>query len=81
MRERGVLTLPKSIRDSIGLGDDAILNVHIENNTVVLTPYHGENALLEEIRRGLEQIRQGDFIEFGSIEELHHKAKSYVDAH
>lgn len=81
LQQRGLLTLPKKLRDTLSLKEGQILNVqHIEGK-IILEPQVStiDSELARAITKGLEDIKQGNFIEFGSTDELHSKLKQYAD--
>ncbi len=78
--QRGVVTLPKKMRMALGIAEGGVLGVSEKNGALLLEPQlRGDNPVLTAIHKGLEEIRRGEFIEFGSITELHKKAKRYAD--
>ncbi|XKT74481.1 MAG: AbrB/MazE/SpoVT family DNA-binding domain-containing protein [Patescibacteria group bacterium UBA2163] len=79
--QRGVITLPKKIREALGVGEGGILAVREQNGTLVLEP-HGASSdpVLADIRAGLEDIKRGNFIEFSNLEEFDEKVDSYEDS-
>lgn len=78
LQQRGTLTLPKKIRESLKLAEGDILQVSEQNNSIVLTRAHGfESDLLQDIKNSLNDIKQGKFIEFGSVAEFKKKLKKY----
>lgn len=78
LQQRGVLTLPKKIRDSLGLEEGQSFKVKQDAGNIVLEPEHTLNEqLAEAIKQGMEDIKNGDYIEFGSLEEFDEKIKKY----
>lgn len=78
--QRGVITLPKKVREAFGIVDGGILGVREERGVLVLEPqYSGDDAVLADIRNGLREIQRGEYITFASIPELHKKAKKYAN--
>jgi AbrB family looped-hinge helix DNA binding protein len=81
LHQRGVLTLPKKIRESLELKEGEILTVSQEDDRIILERANGGDiALFRDIKKSLMEIKQGKFIEFGSISEFKKKMKEY-DAH
>lgn len=81
LQQRGTLTLPKKIRESLKLDEGDVFQVVEGNNSIILNRVVSHNThLLEEINQSLNEIKKGKFIEFGSIPEFKKKLKSY-DAH
>jgi AbrB family looped-hinge helix DNA binding protein len=77
LNQRGVLTLPKNIRDAFGLKTGEILVVSKEDNRIVLERQQSDKELLRDIQHSLRDIKQGKFIEFGSMNEFKKKMKTY----
>jgi AbrB family looped-hinge helix DNA binding protein len=76
VQQRGVITLPKRVRDTLSITEGEVLAVRTEGNALVLEPHRaGDDAVLADIRASMEELKRGKFIEFGSIEELHKKAR------
>lgn len=76
--QRGIITLPKKMRDALGIAEGGMLDVREKNGTLVLAPHgSGDDAVLTEIRKGLRDIKQGKYIEFGSAKEFKQKMKQY----
>ena len=80
VNQRGVITLPKKLRTSLGITEGGLLGVREKDGTLVLEPQQtSTDPVLIDIRNGLQEIQQGKYIEFGSVTELHTKAKRYAD--
>jgi AbrB family looped-hinge helix DNA binding protein len=78
LQQRGTLTLPKKIRDSLNLSEGTVFRVLQENDRIILEPaVSPDTALLNDIKRSLDEIKQGKFIEFGSISEFKEKLTAY----
>jgi len=78
--QRGVVTLPKKLRTALGITEGGVLHAYEKNGAIILKwNEKEEDAVLASIREGLEDIRRGEYIEFGSIGELHRKVKKYAD--
>ena len=79
LQQRGLLTLPKKLRDVLSLKEGQILNVHHLDGKIILEPQVAtiDSELARAITQGLEDIKQGNFIEFGSTDELHSKLMKY----
>jgi len=74
LQQRGVLTLPKRVRDELNLSEGTTFSVAQEEGSIILRPMNAFDAqLAADVKQGLEDIKNGNFIEFGSIEELHAK--------
>lgn len=79
LQQRGVLTLPKNIRESLNLSEGDVFSVTQVGETIVLERPLGDAALLKDIRRSLTEIKNGKYIEFGSIKEFKKKLSQYAD--
>lgn len=81
LQQRGLLTLPKKLRDSLSLYEGQILNVEYANGKIILEPQVSaiEAELATAITKGLDDIKKGRFIEFSTVKELHTKLKTYED--
>lgn len=80
LQQRGILTLPKKIRESLDLFEGQSFRVVQEGNRIVLEPEKSFDAqLIEDLKQGLEDIKNGKFVEFSSTAELHEKLKKYAD--
>ena len=81
LQQRGLLTLPKKLRDALSLKEGQILTVQQTNGKIILEPQLSavDSDLAQAITQGLEDIKQGNFIEFGSTAEFHKKLKRYAD--
>jgi AbrB family looped-hinge helix DNA binding protein len=79
IQQRGVLTLPKKIRDTFKLYEGQNLRITHSENQIILEPSSEFDAqLMRDIKQGLDDIKNGDFIEFSSVKEMHQKLKTYV---
>jgi AbrB family looped-hinge helix DNA binding protein len=81
LQQRGLLTLPKKLRDSLSLKEGQILTVQQINGKIILEPQPStiDSDLAQALTQGLEDIKRGKFIEFGSTAEFHKKLEHYVD--
>ena len=81
MQQRGLLTLPKKLRDALSLEEGQVLRVEQVDGKIFLEPQQSslDKDLARDIRKGLQDIKAGNFIEFGSISEFHKKLKKYED--
>lgn len=78
LQQRGVLTLPKKLRESLNLYEGQSLRVVQDGKKIVLELESDiDTQLAEDIRQGLKDIRSGDYIEFGSLEEFDKEIKKY----
>ncbi len=78
IQQRGTLTLPKKIRESLDLKEGEILNVSQKDNQIILERGEvGDALLMRDIKKSLEDIKAGRYIEFGSIKEFRKKLKDY----
>jgi len=81
LQQRGLLTLPKKLRDALSLKEGQILNIQHSDGKIILAPQTStiDSELAKAIEQGLADIKQGNFIEFGSTSEFHKKLKQYAD--
>lgn len=81
LQQRGLLTLPKKLRDALSLKEGQILTVEQTNGKIILEPQTStvDRDLAQALTQGLEDIKKGNFIEFGSTAEFHKKLKQYAD--
>lgn len=81
IQQRGLLTLPKKLRDSLSLKEGQILKISQSGQKIILEPQIStiDAELAEAIKEGLADIKKGNFIEFGSIKEFHTKLAKYED--
>lgn len=77
MQQRGVIVLPKKIRDLFKLDTGSSLRVSSRGDEIVISS--ATDPVLEEIRKGLQEYREGKYITVSSIDELHEKAKAYAN--
>lgn len=78
LNQRGTLTLPKKIRESLNLSEGEVLTITAKDGQIVLErPTTADAALLRDIKQSLNDIRHGKFIEFKSIPEFKKKLKHY----
>lgn len=74
INQRGTITLPKKMRQDLWLIEGASLRISNKGSKITLEPVSDFDAqLMQDIKEGLEDTKKGNFIEFGSIEELHTK--------
>lgn len=81
LQQRGLLTLPKKLRDTLALEEGQILTVKQEGGRIILEPQTPgvDTELAKALKQGLADIKAGKFIEFGSTAELHKKLTEYAD--
>ncbi len=77
LQQRGVLTLPKSIRDSLDLSEGDVFSVSQDGGKIVLERSLADTDLLNDIKQSLSEIKKGKYIEFGSIKEFKTKLSKY----
>lgn len=81
IKQRGLVTLPKKLRDSLGLAEGTVLRVTTANGNIVLEPHKKMSALDIElaaaIKQSKEDLKHGRYIEFSTIEEFHEKLAKY----
>jgi AbrB family looped-hinge helix DNA binding protein len=81
LQQRGLLTLPKKLRDALGLEEGQIMRVEEKDGKIILEPQATDldKELALAIKQGIEDIKAGRFIEFATIEEFDQKIKQYED--
>ncbi len=80
LQQRGIVTLPKKIRESLDLFEGQSFRVLQEGGRIVLEPEKSFDAqLVQDLTQGLADIKKGKFIEFTSVSEFHEKLKKYED--
>ena len=81
LQQRGLLTLPKKLRDALSLEEGQILRVEHVDGKIILEPQQPafDKQLATDIKQGIEDIKNGRFIEFSSIAEFHEKLAKYED--
>jgi len=81
LQQRGLLTLPKKLRDALSLKEGQVLRIQHAGGKIILEPQNStiDSDLAQAITQGLEDIKSGKFIEFGSTTEFHNKLSQYVD--
>lgn len=78
LQQRGILTLPKKLRDALDLFEGQSFRVQHEGKKIILEAEDSFDAqLLRDVKQGLEDIKNGKFIEFSSLEEFDQKMKLY----
>jgi AbrB family looped-hinge helix DNA binding protein len=78
LQQRGILTLPKKLRDTLGLEEGQVMRVQTQNGQIILEPQLTiDEKLARDIKQGLADIKAGRFIEFSTIEEFDKKIKKY----
>lgn len=79
LQQRGLLTLPKKLRDTLGLEEGQIMRVEQKDGKIILEPQATavDRELALAVKQGIEDIRAGRFIEFSTIEEFDQKIKQY----
>lgn len=81
LQQRGLLTLPKKLREALSLKEGQILTVQHSEGKIILEPQSAgiDSELAKAITQGIDDIKRGNFIEFGSTEEFHKKLSRYED--
>ena len=60
IRERGQITIPKQIRESLGLKKGDVVDTRIEGDCVVITPHKSENwAKLLQVMKSVHEQNRG----------------------
>jgi AbrB family looped-hinge helix DNA binding protein len=80
LQQRGIITLPKKIRTQLDLHEGQVFQIESQDGQIILAPQLSLNEqLARDIKRGLEDIKAGNYIEFSTIEEFDEKIKAYGD--
>ncbi len=78
IQQRGTLTLPKKIRESLDLKEGEIMRVSQKDNQIIIERGNAVDAeLMRDIKKSLTDIKAGRFIEFSSVKEFKKKLKQY----
>ena len=82
LQQRGILTLPKKLRDQLGLTEGQSFRVEAKDNQIILEPELSahDRQLMEDIKESLEDLKHGRYIEFSTLEEFDEKMKQYEDS-
>jgi AbrB family looped-hinge helix DNA binding protein len=81
LQQRGLLTLPKKLRDALSLEEGQVLHVEHIDGKIILEPQQSvlDRQLAADIKQSLADIKNGRFIEFSSTAEFHEKLTRYED--
>lgn len=79
LQQRGLITLPKKLRDILSIEEGQILRIELSGNKIILEPQLSplDTELAKDIKESLDDIKKDRFIEFGSIDEFHQKLDRY----
>jgi len=79
LQQRGLLTLPKKLRDTLGLEEGQIMRVEEKDGKIILEPQATDldRELALAVKQGIEDIKAGRFIEFSTTKEFHEKLAKY----
>lgn len=78
VQERGVITLPKKIREKTGFSAGAIVDIEEKGGAIIMRPVSRLDPELQEgLRAALHDLKTGNYITFSTVEEFqkHRKAK------
>ncbi|MBU1046805.1 AbrB/MazE/SpoVT family DNA-binding domain-containing protein [Patescibacteria group bacterium] len=73
IQSRGTFTIPKQIRDILGLSNGDMLSVNLKNERIIIEPIKTNNDLQKDILSSLKDLKKGDFITFSSSKEMKRK--------
>lgn len=80
LKQRGILTLPKKIREKLNLSEGQLLQIESRDGKIILAPQVSlDEQLARDIKQGLEDIKAGRYISFSTIKEFDEKIKQYGD--
>ena len=79
LQQRGLLTLPKKMRDALGLREGQALRIMEDSGRIILEPQRPEidQELAAAIKQGIADIKAGNYIEFSSLDEFDKKIERY----
>ena len=61
VQERGVITLPKKIRDEVGIDRDTLIDIETRDGSVIMRPVSRLHPdLLADLKSALEDLRMGN---------------------
>ncbi len=75
IQSRGTFTIPKKIRDVLGLVSGDMINVDLKDKKIIIEPVKVDKGLQKDILSSLDDIKKGDFITFSSSKEMRKKMK------
>ena len=74
LKQRGIITLPKKLRDALGLFEGQMLNVCKKDATIVIEPKSDfDTRLMADIKESLEDLKDGRYITFSTLTEFDKK--------
>ena len=77
IQNRGVVTLPKRLRVSLGITEGSLVDMSEQNGGILIKPVSRlDPSLAEDLKNALNDLKTGNYIEFSSIEEFHKKRKA-----
>ncbi len=77
LQQRGVITLPKRMRDALGLSEGQSLSIRQEHSSIIIEPHHDVDPhVIAAVRDGLDDLKHGRFVSFTSIPEFKKKMKA-----
>jgi AbrB family looped-hinge helix DNA binding protein len=80
IQQRGLITLPKNLRDALALEEGQILSIKQSGQKIILEAKTNiDSDLATALAKSLDDIKKGNFIEFGSTKEFHKKLKGYAN--
>ncbi|MFT7507807.1 MAG: AbrB family looped-hinge helix DNA binding protein [Acidimicrobiales bacterium] len=69
LQQRGILTLPKKLRESLDLFEGQSLRIQEKDGKIILEPETSfDEQLAADLKQGLQDIKDGNYIEFSTIE-------------
>ena len=77
IQARGVLTLPKKMRQHLNMSSGSLVEVKERDGGVfisaALSNISASDSVLADVKRSLEDFKKGEYIEFSSVKEFHTK--------
>ncbi len=75
IQSRGTVTIPKKMREALGVADGDLMRVVVENGAAVFTPMRRDVEVYADIAQSLEDLKKGEFISFASVGEMRKKLR------
>lgn len=80
LQQRGILTLPKKIREALNLTEGQNLRIEHKAGKIILEPEVSlPKELSDSIKISLKDLKEGHYLEFSSSEELRKKLPKFLD--
>ncbi|MFZ2303960.1 MAG: AbrB/MazE/SpoVT family DNA-binding domain-containing protein [Minisyncoccia bacterium] len=74
LKQRGIFTIPKKLRDDLGMFTGQFLRVIKKGNAIIVEPVESFDARLSlDIKESLDDLKKGKYISFSTIDEFDRK--------